>query len=102
MVLAPQLKYKLNETLAIGAGIYAGVKLKNTQSFKVIKDFDYGVLASVRVSFKPFYLKLAYEHGLQDILNIQWTDASGQPIDSKMSNRNFQIGVGYLISHRRE
>jgi hypothetical protein len=106
--VSPQLEYKIFDFLGVAAGFYAGFKIDeeqkmpgedwlSTKEFDLIKNEDYGLLLAVRSYYKGFFLKLAYEHGLQNINNVVITDENGQLIDAKTFNRNIQVGVGYLI-----
>jgi len=106
--LAPQFAFRFVDLIEISAGPYLGFKIYegtrlpdrdwvNTGDLDLFNSTDFGVIMAARVFLDRFYLKLAYEHGLQDIGNVDYTDLNGNPIDNKTLTRNFQIGAGYLI-----
>ena len=107
--IAPEIEYGLTNFLTLGAGFYAGFKLKEDlnvsqgappllEQLELVKKSDFGILGSVRVDLKYFFLKFSYQHGIENITKLVFTDDSGQPInDAKQQNRNFQIGLGYYF-----
>jgi hypothetical protein len=108
LTLAPQFAFRFLDFIEVSAGPYLGIKIYegnklpdrdwvNTSDLDLISSTDFGVIMAARVFLDRFYLKLAYEHGLQDIGNVDYTDLNGNPIDIKTYTRNFQIGAGYLI-----
>ncbi len=108
LTLTPQLAYRITEFLGISAGPFLGIKLYegtrlldndwvNTGDLELIESTDYGFMVALRAFLDRFYLKVAYEHGLQDIGNVSYTDIDGNSMDVKTYTRNIQVGLGYLI-----
>ena len=108
LVFAPQIAYKVANSLGVNAGFYTGFKIDeeekiasgewfSSDDFETIKSGDFGMLIGIRAFYKKAYLKLAYLHGLQNITNLAYTDNNGELIDVEISNRNLQLGIGYLI-----
>jgi len=111
LILAPQFEYKLFQIFGVGAGLYTGIKIdeeqktpgnnwNSTKEFDIIKSIDYGIILSIKAYYKNLYIKFAYDYGLQDIMNLNFTDQNGQPIEIKNYNRSVQIGIGYLFNFR--
>ena len=109
LVLSPQFEYRLHRLFGVSIGPYSGLKLEeeqkmpgsdwsSTKEFDIIKSTDYGIALSVNTYYNNLYFKLAYDFGVQDIVNITFTDNNGQPIEVENFTRSFQIGIGYLLS----
>ena len=115
LVFTPQAEYRINKFIGAGFGFYAGLKLdeeyKNrsnqwvsTKEQELIKSSDYGLIASVKVYYNNFFIKIAYEYGLNNIENEIYYAFSLQKdtLDIKKYNRNIQIGIGYLIDFNKK
>lgn len=108
LTFAPQFAFRLIDFIEISTGPYLGIKVYegtklpdrdwvDSGDLDLINSTDVGLIVASRVFLDRFYLKLAYEHGFQDIGNVDYTDINGNPLDNKTFTRNFQIGAGYLI-----
>ncbi len=113
MDVLPKVEYHVLKFLAIGLGCNIGIRLdeklkigddawRSTKDFDSIKSSDFGIVGSVRGTFRNFFIIVAYNHGLQNIVNVNYTDEIGQPIDVSQYNRNLQIGVGYFIELKKD
>lgn len=106
---SPEITYHLADFLSLGMGGYIGFKLdeeqriaggewSSTKDLEFIKSTDFGLVGSIRGNLHNFFLVMSYQHGLQDISNLQYTDPNGEPLTSgKQRNRNIQLGIGYFI-----
>ena len=111
--LIPKAEYQILKWLALGLGLNIGFlvdeKIKygdddwhSTKDFGTIKSSDFGIVGSVRGSFKNFFIIVSYDYGLTNIVDISYTDANGQPLDVRQYNRNLQIGLGYFFEFKKE
>jgi Outer membrane protein beta-barrel domain len=109
----PKVEYSILKNLALGLGCNIGfkldekVKLENgdwvTPIINIISSTDFGLVGSVRGTFKNFFIIVSYNYGLVDIDSINYTDANGNPIgDIKQFNRNLQIGLGYFFEFKKK
>ncbi len=108
----PKVEYHILKWLAIGAGFnvgftidekqkYSGQDWFSTKDIETIASTDFGLVGSIRGSFKNFFISVSYNHGLKDINNVIFTDDNGQPLDGNLYNRNFQINLGYFFAFKK-
>ncbi len=109
----PKVEYQIFEFLAVGLGFNIGLKLdekikigenswQSSKDFDTIKSSDSGVVGSVRGSFKNFFIIVSYNYGLQNIVDINYTDDNGESLDVSQYNRNLQIAVGYFFEFKKK
>lgn len=105
----PMILLEINKNFDLGIGGYYGFKLNESQKgqntgwfstdeINFIKSSDYGITGIVKVNFRQLYIKLGYEIGIQNIQDEVFTDENGMPINYEFNNRNFRLGLGYMIN----
>lgn len=90
----------INSSILIGERIRSGDEgAWNRTVVGINKRFDSGGQVGTRFYIKDFYFSANYYLGLNNILNVTYTDENGNPLDdASVKNRNFQLGLGYRIS----
>lgn len=103
--LMPGVQIDVLPFLGIGVGIQYGILIDEQfringedwqdGSLETIKSSDLGYWGMATAQFGGLFGYLRYNGGLSDIVNLQYTDVNGNPIDANQMNRNFQVGAGF-------
>lgn len=108
LVVNPMILLEANNKLDIGIGGYYGSKLGEKHKLEstgwygdeeegLIKSSDYGITGMMKIKIQHFFIKGAYEWGIQSI-HRTFTDENGLPLTTEYNNRNIRIGLGYMIN----
>lgn len=107
---APRLEFWPVQGLGISAGAYLGFRLSesvrygdliewtNTKDLGLFESSDFGLTGRLSGAFGPLTVFAAYQFGLSNISNLEYTDDNGQSLGNLgLNNRSVFVGVGWRL-----
>lgn len=110
--IVPHLEYRVWGPLAISAGFNFGFslraesKLPDTPPFKIndlLKKTDAGMVLGAKVYLKNIWAFVRYNRGISNVIGIDFPYVQVHGVgteETKQFNRNWQIGLGYVIKRK--
>ena len=113
--ISPELEVRIFRDVALGFGFYTGVKISDqikvgddswtNNSSNSKTDFDYGLVASLRIKVEEVAITLSFQRGFQALAEVYAfpNPAYLPPIRlPNQYNQTLQIGLGYYFKFKNQ